>query len=357
MNRKMPYTQSLEDLLDKIEEIGTIKRKLSFRDRADTSGYGLYVQSGRLPGGAIQYMAGGRFLKKMVFVREADGTRTIKKYQPGDWELKVKYTLSLCRALERASKGQTEWTEEKFEAYWAEETFDPAIVAKVDSAWQEHHSQLNKVWHQTSPEKRDELVKVYRDELEQEWPTEFIETQLEKTAHAIRERVIKGIKTAYIVGYMIGKGWVSPEEAAGWNLWLGDLIVGNIRSTFKGTESRGTAFASAFASVGTKGTQVASGSGIQAYEPSKREIVEEILRTEGSNLIRRDFRNPELLGQPSLSAQVDYFNPTDSQYLTEAVLGARHFDTKKIESILKTLLKDNYDRYFKAAKQRIISIH
>lgn len=69
MNRKMPYSPSLEELLNKIEEIGTIKRKLSFKDRAQTNGYGLYVQSGHLPGGAIQYMAGGRLFKKLVFVK------------------------------------------------------------------------------------------------------------------------------------------------------------------------------------------------------------------------------------------------------------------------------------------------
>ncbi len=126
---------SKEKLLDKIEEIGAIKRNLSFKDRAQTSGYGLYVQSGRLPGGAAQYMAGGKLLKKLVFIRGADGTRTVKKYKPGDWELKVEDTLSLCRTLEQASKGQAGWAKEKLMAYLAEGACDTALVAKVEEAW------------------------------------------------------------------------------------------------------------------------------------------------------------------------------------------------------------------------------
>ncbi|MFQ6122736.1 MAG: hypothetical protein ACE5LA_06755, partial [Dehalococcoidales bacterium] len=248
---------SKEELLDKIEEIGAIKRNLSFKDRALTSSYGLYVQSGPLPAGAVQYMAGGRLIKKLVFTREADGTRSVKKYQTGDWELKVDETLSLCRTLERASKGQTEWTEEKFEAYWAEETFDPALVAKVNKAAQEHNSQLIRVWQLTTTEQRNDLAKAFQNELEQEWPTEFLEFMSKKVSDSIIQQVIAGIKLAYTAGYMIGKSWISLDELSDFNLWLGDNVAATIRSTLREAKSRGTAFASAFARIAAEGTKVA----------------------------------------------------------------------------------------------------
>lgn len=349
---------SKEELLDKIEEIGTIKGKLSFRDRALTSSYGLYVQSGRLPGGVTQYMAGGRLLKKLVFVREADGTRTVKKYQPGDWELKVDETLALCRTLERASKGQTEWTEEKLEAYWADETWDPALVARVDrvdSAWQEHNSQLNEVWQMTGPEQRKDITKSFFNELEQEWPTEFIEMQLEKVMQATSEQFIKGVKTAYLVGYMAGKGWISMEEMTDVNLWLGDELTAHIRSILKGAKSRGTAFASAFASVAAEGTNAALASGVQNYESTKREIIEEIIRTEGTTLLRRQIQNSDATETPTVGTSP--FKPTDVELLTAAFLGAPSIYTEKLESMLKKLLKDDYGRCYESAKQRIISSH
>ncbi|MBA7666965.1 hypothetical protein ES703_75050 [subsurface metagenome] len=248
---------SKEELLDKIEEIGTIKRRLSLKDRAQTSGYGLYVQSGRLPGGATQYMAGGKLSKKLVFVREADGMRTVKKYHPGDWELKVDETLSLCRVLERASKGQTEWSEEKLEAYRAEETFAPALIAKVNKVGQEHDRQISEVWQLTSPAQRNDLAKAFYNELEQEWPTEFLEFTIKKVSDAITQQVITSIKLSYGAGYMVGKGWISTEELAGFNLWLSDNLVAHIRSILKGAKSKGVAFASALASVAVEGTRAA----------------------------------------------------------------------------------------------------
>jgi hypothetical protein len=246
-----------EELFEKIEEIGTIKRNLSFKDRALTSGYGLYVQSGRLSGGAMQYMAGGKLAKKLVFVRQADGTRTVKKYDPGDWELKVDETLSLCRTLERASKGQSEWSEEKLEAYLAEETFDPALIAKVNEAGQEHDRQISEAWQITSSEQRDDLSKAFLNELEQEWPTEFLEFTIKKVSDAITDQVITSIKLSYGAGYMLGKGWISREELAGFNLWLSDNLVAHIRSILKGAKSKGVAFASALASVAVEGTRAA----------------------------------------------------------------------------------------------------
>ena len=55
------------------------------------------------------------------------------------------------------------------------------------------------------------------------------------------------------------------------------------------------------------------------YEPTKREIIEEILRIEGSNLLRRQIRNLDVTDTPTV--EVNPFNPTDSEYLTKTLLG------------------------------------
>ncbi|MBA7659056.1 hypothetical protein ES703_67019 [subsurface metagenome] len=100
---------------------------------------------------------------------------------------------------------------------------------------------------------------------------------------------------------------------------------------------------------------------MQAYEPSKYEILNEILLTEGTNLIRKSIKHPELLDQSTLSVSVNPFNPSDSEYLTRAFLGGPshmgHFDTERLETILKKLLQDDYKRYYQTARQNIVSSH
>jgi len=363
---------SKEELLDKIKEIGTIKGKLSFRDRALTSSYGLYVQSGRLPRGAMQYMAGGKLVKKLVFIREADGTRTVKKYHAGDWELKVEVTLSLCRTLERLSKEQISWAPERIMAYEAKEKFYYPFIAKVYKALQEHGNQLKNVWEFMGTEQKKNLLTSFFQELKQEWPIESFEVNVEEVYKAIR--LAENVMNAYLVGYMIGKGWISEEEGGDNTLYLGDRLAVHIRSVLKGAQSKGVAFSTAFARVAAEGTMAAFTSvepdqsefqeslvDMQVYEPSKYEVLNEILLTEGINLIRKSFEHRELLGQSTLSVSVNPFNPSDYEYLLQSFLGGPshmgHFDAERLETILKKLLKDNYDRYYESAKQRIISSH
>ena len=98
----------------------------------------------------------------------------------------------------------------------------------------------------------------------------------------------------------------------------------------------------------------------QSYEPSKYEILNEILLTEGKNLISKHFKHPELLGQ-STTISINPVNPSDYEYLLPAFLGGPshlgRFDTEKLAGILKKLLQDDYDRYHEAAKKRIIDSH
>ena len=78
-----------EHLLDSIEEIATIKDRLSLGDRSLTTARGLHVQKKILPNSEAQYTAGGRLMSKLVFVIGVDGIKDVKKYQPGGWEFKA----------------------------------------------------------------------------------------------------------------------------------------------------------------------------------------------------------------------------------------------------------------------------
>lgn len=86
MNSKT--THPPEPLLDSVEEIANIKQSLSLRDRLLTSANGFYVQSGSLPGFEMQYMAGGEFVAKLIFVKKSDGSREVTKYRPGTGKTK-----------------------------------------------------------------------------------------------------------------------------------------------------------------------------------------------------------------------------------------------------------------------------
>lgn len=96
-------------------------------------------------------------------------------------------------------------------------------------------------------------------------------------------------------------------------------------------------------------------------KPSKYDILNEILRKDGTNLIGKSIKHPELLGGSRLSINTNPFNPSDHEYLMQAFLsGPSHlgtFSSARLEVILKKLLKDEYDKYYDAAKNRITKIH
>ncbi len=93
------------------------------------------------------------------------------------------------------------------------------------------------------------------------------------------------------------------------------------------------------------------------FEPSKYAILNEILLKEGANLIGMSIKHPELLGRSTSSVSINPFNPSDHEYLMSAFLGGPShlgsFNSEKLEGILKKLLQNDYDKYYKAAKQRL----
>jgi hypothetical protein len=107
MNRKQPYPS--QELLDSVEEIANIREKLSHGERKLTSAGGLYVFKHKTPGGVTQYIARGKFHIKLAFLRTADGSREIRKYQPGAWQRELDGILQFCRSL-RASVRPAQWS-------------------------------------------------------------------------------------------------------------------------------------------------------------------------------------------------------------------------------------------------------
>ena len=249
MNRKSP--QPSDELLDKVEEIWALKEKVPRKDRWVASSHDLYVRSGRLPGGATQYMAGGgKSVPDLVFVRKVDGTRTVHKYKSGEWELKVDKTLPLCRALRRASEIPKGWPPDKIEVYYSEARPNPEILAKTQKVWQEHYEEVNAFWRAIG-QQSDDIMPFFFDELEKEWPIEFLEIQDKRLD---KEAIVMSIQRAYLLGYMLGEGWISLEEVIHFTLYIGDQIADHIRSTFKGAKSRSTAFGAVLCGVSTRGT-------------------------------------------------------------------------------------------------------
>lgn len=93
----------------------------------------------------------------------------------------------------------------------------------------------------------------------------------------------------------------------------------------------------------------------KAYEPTKREIIEEIIRKEQTTLMRKQIRNTAIADMPTVGTNP--FKPTNVEILTAAFLDAPSTDTERLENILKGLLEDDYYLFYEAAKRRIISVN
>jgi len=203
-----------------------MKPDLPFALRAASSGGGLYVQSGHVLGGGVQYMAGGgKWRASLVFEKKRDGAYSVRRYKPGDWELKVDETLSFCRLMQRASRGPQGWPPEKIAAYLAFETADPGRLAAVNTVLQQHHDELDLFWQQRSRDVDEVLIGDFFDELEEGWPVEYLGLQC-TIAWKGRENLAATdtaatVQQAYLFGYMLGKGWISDDEVADACLYLG----------------------------------------------------------------------------------------------------------------------------------------
>ncbi|MFO8143936.1 MAG: hypothetical protein R6T78_04610 [Dehalococcoidales bacterium] len=244
-----------EHLLESIEEIAGIKDRLSLDDRSLATSRGLHVQKKALPGGELQYTAGGWLAKKLIFVIGSDNNRNVLKYQPGGWEFKIEETLELCRSLEQASEAMKKWPDEKVRVYQSEEVVDSEMVDRVAEANRQHYDENNKYWRLNGLPRWIEFRDMFLAELKKEWPIEYVEFQThprgsDYTMELLKENVAK----VYVTGFMYGKGWISPEELTNATLHLGEVIAGRIKRGMKCARSRGIAFADVLAHIASSGT-------------------------------------------------------------------------------------------------------
>ncbi|MBM3142296.1 MAG: hypothetical protein FJ005_04515 [Chloroflexi bacterium] len=245
-----------ERLLDDIEEIASIKHTLSLKDRSLTSADGFYVQSISLPVYGTQYMAGGQFIAKIIFIRKPDGSRIIEKYLPGDWETQVAETLQICNALRLVRDGQKYWSPEKIAAYESPVVIDGDMLNKVSDVNRQHYAEINEYWHSIDYPRRMEITNIYADDLSKEWPVEYLELRTnlsEAKANKIAESLALNVQKAHLIGYMCGKGWISQKEVANANSHFGELIAGDIRSSINGARSKGAAFATSLMKISAIG--------------------------------------------------------------------------------------------------------
>jgi len=88
-----------KELLDKVIFIADAKAQLPISERAHLNDWGVYCRVNRLPGGALFYQAGGKFIARLRFAVEEDGSITVRKYQPGEWECSLEPTYDGARFI------------------------------------------------------------------------------------------------------------------------------------------------------------------------------------------------------------------------------------------------------------------
>jgi len=266
-----------EHLLSSVEEIATIQDCLSLGERSLTSARGLYVKTEVLPTGELEYTASGRLITRLIFVKETDDRKTVKKYQPGDWEFRVEETLELCRTLKRVSEEMQHWPPEKTRIYQSEEVASTELVNNVAEANKEHYQENQQQWRLGGLPRWTELRDKFYGELKQEWPIEYAELQSNpKGEKYIGEVVQENITKAYVTGYMYGMGWITPEELTNATLHLGEAVANKVRRGLQGAKSKGIAFADVLAHIAVMGT-VDTGISEEAAEAT-RETEEEAER-------------------------------------------------------------------------------
>jgi len=98
---KVEVNDELEELLNKLESIGTIKNALPFNARGWCNSFGLYVQL-REMANMTRLQAGGKHKSQIDAWQDylESGTEwKVKKYNPGDWEKLVDPTLEIANWL------------------------------------------------------------------------------------------------------------------------------------------------------------------------------------------------------------------------------------------------------------------
>lgn len=144
----------------------------------------------------------------------------------------------------------------KWLAYHVKDSTDPLAIRhlnEVGDVWKQYSAELEAFWQLTSPDECANLMTTFLEELKREWTREFLQLHPERLPDAVSEGLRDSIKRAYMVGYMMGKGWISEEHLSDFNIYLGDRLARDVRAVLKGTKSKGIAFASGFSCVSAVG--------------------------------------------------------------------------------------------------------
>ena len=390
-------TDPSEQLLDKVEEIATIKRELSAEDCSLASAGGLYVQSGSVSGGVTQYMAGGKFVSALVFMKTTEGSRKVKKYKPGHWEDKVDEVLLLCRELKQVYDAQENWDFEKRAAYDVSETANFPLFQKFCTLHDQHCSEPLKQLN--SEERLHELNSLFLEELKKEWPREHFELRMinspENEPKELWLAVVKAITVAYVAGDMYGRSLISQEVLVNATLSLGDVLEGVVKRNFKRARSKGVAFATSLMRISTMGIidsrAVAVGKITQPLssreemvkpQVSRAEVLEEMFKlpeTFSVGLIpsKKGFTgaeanviiskvNPLIVGAFPVKDEANenqinewlkhpLINCPLPDELMMSVASHTPMPVEMAERILRTLLEEKYDTYWGMAEERLRS--
>jgi len=200
---------------------------------------------------------------------------------------------------------ELEWSGEKSKAYKIKghlDLGDPKLI-KVDILsddvhyiWHTHNKEINEVWYKTNQQHRDNLVVDFHKELKHEWRTEFSQIQSAEVFQTIEAWFMESIKSVYLAGYIMGKGWISVEQLIDFELRLGDNLATQVKSAMRQTKSKpglkwtkssGMAYTAAFNIVGVLGTLANLETDIQKNESSKSESIQVLLLMECIELVRR----------------------------------------------------------------------
>ncbi len=134
-----------------------------------------------------------------------------------------------------------------------------SAIAQGYTALNAHKQELDTLWSQTTSESKDELVYAFRDLLEREHPTEHSEltqyVRCQEKAQLVE--FLETLQEAYLVGYMLGKGWISEFSATAMLISHGEQVREYIQSALEEAKSQVMALTEGLAEVVEKGTQFA----------------------------------------------------------------------------------------------------
>ncbi|MBN2075187.1 MAG: hypothetical protein JW762_06525 [Dehalococcoidales bacterium] len=98
-------------LLERVKTVADAKSVLPVRDRSYLNIWGVYCRVNHLPGGGHLYQAGGKFITKVRFVVETNGSIVVRKYKPGDWESALEATYNHARLWRTRAEAMQEFAD------------------------------------------------------------------------------------------------------------------------------------------------------------------------------------------------------------------------------------------------------